>query len=686
MTRIVTFLPGYATSASHGFQIDSIPGDRITDLVYCFAGFVQQGSEWLPAFPEPHDTEPGQKHNVAQLAALKTRYPALNIVISIGGWNHSHQGDPTFKTTPPFTAVAATEAARKAFVQQCLALFVTPQRPGIGTLFTGIDIDWEYPSPDQLDNLVLLLQEFRSQLDAAGATLGRTLTLSACFGAGDDYEPSAFAPLAKTLDWFNLMTYLAHWPVADGRNTTTDFGAPLYRSPGEPHANVTWTIDGVVQSFLAAGIPADKLVIGINTFGRTYAGVPNVANGLYQPYTGPGPGSRGEAGALDYADLVASYLPSYGHFFDPWTQSDYLYSPSAEVWISYDGPEGIHYRASYVSDLGLGGLLLWELSTDVPSVRSDGPLHATALIDAMPRGIAGFANQATLHQTGAAGPALAVYSGQVFLATNRPKEGVLEIAHSDDLGVSFGGTYVSQESSDAAPSLATNGGQLKIGWRGAGNQNLNVATVDVANRTTGQPQIVGLSGKVVLDEFSDFTPALVALGEGGSFPSALVLAWTRAGDGRLCFRISTDGGGEFWARFVSNEISAAGPSLAVWNGRVYVAWRGWGTNQTLNLASLIIEPGTTQVTGLGNTIVLPGGSDAAPALTSDGNRLILAWKDGSGAVNVSMSLNGNVWFGAYAAPDMTGDSPALACDGFQVPIAWRGSGSQQMNVAQVASY
>jgi GH18 family chitinase len=118
MTRIAVFLPEYATSVEHVPRLDiaSIPGDRITDLIYCFAGFDAQDSTFLPTWPNPHDAESGPRHNTGQLALLKARYPALNIVMSIGGWYNSYE--PGSRAAPCFSAVASTPASRQTFVQR----------------------------------------------------------------------------------------------------------------------------------------------------------------------------------------------------------------------------------------------------------------------------------------------------------------------------------------------------------------------------------------------------------------------------------------------------------------------------------------------------------------------------------------------------------------------------------------
>jgi hypothetical protein len=84
MTRIAVFLPEYATSVEHVPRLDiaSIPGDRITDLIYCFAGFDAQGSSFLPTWPNPHDAESGPRHNTGQLALFEG---------AVSGAQHRHE-------------------------------------------------------------------------------------------------------------------------------------------------------------------------------------------------------------------------------------------------------------------------------------------------------------------------------------------------------------------------------------------------------------------------------------------------------------------------------------------------------------------------------------------------------------------------------------------------------------------
>jgi chitinase len=383
MNHIVAFLPGYSTDRQRRFDITSVPGESITDLVYAFARFELQNGNWSVTFPEPSDADRrSTTSNIAKLVQLKKRFPDLNVMISIGGWGESHNGDPTYKTTPPFTALAGTPQTRHAFVRSCMDLFIKPEYPDIGHLFTGIDIDWEFPKGVDRHHATLLFEEFHTNLELEGRSQGRHLTLSAC--AGTNSAELELPPVAKSLDWINLMTYIAHAPdKTDSHDQVTDFNSPLFAASTEPSANVTWNIADVVQSYVLTGFPADKLVLGINAYARTYKGVDTGRHGTYQSYVGPGPGSFGNCGALQYKELISTYLPTYESHWDGVTQSAYLYSPEKRVWMSFDSVHSVRAKAAYAEQQNLGGLMLWELSADVSAGMTQNGGSPQSLIRAM---------------------------------------------------------------------------------------------------------------------------------------------------------------------------------------------------------------------------------------------------------------------------------------------------------------
>jgi chitinase len=372
--RIVAYLPAYATHRTPPYDIHTVPGDRLSHLVYAFAGFKQQGTEWVVDYPEPDDPT----KNFPVLGAVKQRWPHLKILLSLGGWANSQKLDPSGRTV--FSTIAASDQSRQAFVASCIERFFAPpltRVPPEHVLFDGIDVDWEYPTAPDRQNFTLLLQEFRRQLDDLGRRSRAQFALTI---AVDVLPRNIDVPaVAGCVDMLNLMGYVAHQPNLNARNKYTDFNSPLYSSPQEPASNVTWNIDEGITSLLGAGVRSDQLVLGINAYARTYAGVQNVNQGLYQPYTGPAPAPpHGQAGILAYDQLVARYLPTYDSRWDPVTHSAYLYSPTADEWMSFDSVDSVRDKATYANQHRLGGLMLWELTADVIGLHP-GPLPSSSL-------------------------------------------------------------------------------------------------------------------------------------------------------------------------------------------------------------------------------------------------------------------------------------------------------------------
>lgn len=317
--------------------------------------------------------------NFNQLKKLKAKYPNLKVMISLGGWTWSKN----------FSDAALTAASRQKFVSSCIDLYIKGNLPIYGGeleggpgaaagVFDGIDIDWEYPAapgntgniyrPQDKQNFTLLLAEFRNQLSALTATTGKTYLLSIAAPAGSDkYTQMELNNLNTYLDYVNLMAYdyFGGW-AASG---PTDFHARLYADPASPATGVsaTYSTDNAVNAYLAAGLPANKLVIGVPFYGRGWTGVSNVNNGKYQNATGPAAAltSYGEAGIEDYKNLKNLGYPS---FRDPVTKAFWIYNGTN--WWSYDDPTAITDKMNYVKSKGLGGAMAWELDGDDGTLMS----------------------------------------------------------------------------------------------------------------------------------------------------------------------------------------------------------------------------------------------------------------------------------------------------------------------------
>ena len=367
---------GYFTSwgiASRGYRVAYIPGDMVTHINYAFGVISPQENKCVLGDPvadvqkfyganESVDREPDLKDAMhgafGQFLKLKLVYPQLKILISIGGWNGSAR----------FSDVALTEETRSEFVDSCVALYFR-KYPGV---FDGVDVDWEYPvsgglqpgRPEDKHNFTLLLAEFRRQLDLQGQADGKQYLLTIAAPAGPDtYANLELDQIHRVLNWINLMTYDFHgsW------DATTNFNSPLYASSTDPSTNPVvrnqFNTDAAVQAYLAAGVPPQKLVIGVPFYGRGWEGVPDINHGLYQPATGAAPGNI-EPGAFSYTDIKLHYLPTYQRYWQDEAMVPWIYNPSTGIMITYEDPQSVAIKAEYVNANHLSGMMFWELSND----------------------------------------------------------------------------------------------------------------------------------------------------------------------------------------------------------------------------------------------------------------------------------------------------------------------------------
>ncbi|UNP30690.1 glycosyl hydrolase family 18 protein [Lysobacter gummosus] len=307
--------------------------------------------------------------NWNQLKKLKARHPNIKVLISLGGWTWSRG----------FSSAARPEN-RQAFVASCVDAYIkgnlpvtnhswnaavgSAGGPGVAAgVFDGIDIDWEYPvvcgidcpaatRPEDNANYTALLAEFRRQLDAVRPGL----LLTVAVGAGIDKirvtDPAAYHPY---LDYINVMTYDFHgaW------ESSTNHMSGLFNSPNDPSIGDIKLYNGndAVEAYLSRGVPAGKLNLGIGFYGRGWTGVANVNNGLYQSGTAA-PGTY-TAGVDDYK--VLKNKPGTV-FTDSTALASWKYDGST-FW-SYDTPEMIAQKMSYVKTQNLGGAFVWDLSGD----------------------------------------------------------------------------------------------------------------------------------------------------------------------------------------------------------------------------------------------------------------------------------------------------------------------------------
>ncbi|MHB8417232.1 MAG: glycosyl hydrolase family 18 protein [Myxococcales bacterium] len=234
----------------------------------------------------------------------------------------------------------------------------------------GVDLDWEpLPSSDE-PSFTSLLQALRAAVPGAIVTLPvGTLNMNT------DSVDGFYAQAAALADQLNVMSYgmAGAWQGWQSWHSSPISG----EGPTTPES-----IDTTVPAYLAAGVPAAKLGLGVGFFGLCYT----------PPVTGPKQALGGSTvaasdGTMSYANIVADYAPSMTYAFDPKAQVPYLSAaspvgPAGCSYVSYDDESSIAAKAQYAKANGLGGAIIWELAEGyVPG----GPDGGNALLESLRR-------------------------------------------------------------------------------------------------------------------------------------------------------------------------------------------------------------------------------------------------------------------------------------------------------------
>ncbi len=269
-------------------------------------------------------------------------------------------------TREPFEG-AISDARRAAFIR---ALIKFMRDHG----YDGIDVDMEDLPARSTRDYARFIRELRAQLDAFTP---RPLLTAAVL-----WEPGLFARLAGEFDQINLMTYNLSGPYP---GWVVWHSGPLY-SGGHRFPNGRESlpsVDGLVESFLAAGVPRGKLGVGLSFNGYVWSG--GEVSRPRQAWTTP-PVMK----SVPYYDLAQTYHLKEGGEkcrgcrWDDDAQAAYLSiegnGPTGAQFVSYGSEVTAAKTVQYARRKGIGGLIVWELGAgyraEQPRSRRDLLLQA----------------------------------------------------------------------------------------------------------------------------------------------------------------------------------------------------------------------------------------------------------------------------------------------------------------------
>jgi chitinase len=328
---------GYVFPQNNAILPGEIDASSMTRINYAFANI--ENGRMVTGFAK-------DRENFAFLESLKKQNPSLTVLVSVGGWLWSTN----------FSDVSLTRQSRTVFIQSVMEFLAQYH-------LDGLDIDWEYPGmpgaghpfrSEDKQSFTSLLQELRARFDAEASKTHKRLYLTIAAGASDEFlAHTEMEKAQRYLDTVNLMAYDYYEPSSDA---IAGHHAPLYINPADPkHISA----DTSVQAFEKAGVPAAKILLGLPFYGHMWGQVANQNHGLYQP------GKQVPNAYSNYGAITSTMLNNgFDRYWDSAASAPYLYNPKTQVFVSYEDPESIAKKCSYVITRKLGGVMFWDYEGD----------------------------------------------------------------------------------------------------------------------------------------------------------------------------------------------------------------------------------------------------------------------------------------------------------------------------------
>lgn len=329
---VIGYVPGY----SGVLDETAIDAGKLTHINYAFVN-VRDSMAWLENIAI--DTV-----NFSKLNRLKTTNPDLKILFSVGGWSWSEN----------FSDAVLTESSRRKFAKSNVAIV---ERYDLD----GVDIDWEYPGMKGQDNIfraedkenfTLMFKSIREELDALSLKTGKAYQLTTAIPCFTRFiEGTEMAKAQQYLDYINLMAY-DFYVSGD----TAGHHSNLY--PSEDYYKEQ-SGDRAFKEYTKAGVPAEKLVLGIPFYGRSWYMKTTDHHGINRRVD-----SVGRAGGYTFVKDSMAVRPGFARHWDENAKAPYLFNSETRQLVSYDDEESVAIKCAYVKEKGMAGVMFWQYASD----------------------------------------------------------------------------------------------------------------------------------------------------------------------------------------------------------------------------------------------------------------------------------------------------------------------------------
>lgn len=216
--------------------------------------------------------------------------------------------------------------------------------------YDGIDVDWEPMDAADQGPLLALLRDLRAARPGMIITLPVGFESASIAALGPWYRDAA-----AVVDQMNMMTY-------DMAGAWTGWVSWHSSALGDSQPDHPTSVTSTAAAYIAAGVPAGRLGIGIPFYGACWRGVSGPRQVL-----APGADIYAADNAMSYTNILSQYYAAAARRWDAAGSVPYLSfrsgtGPESCTFISYEDEQSVAMKGAFVKSRSLGGAVVWTIN------------------------------------------------------------------------------------------------------------------------------------------------------------------------------------------------------------------------------------------------------------------------------------------------------------------------------------